>query len=1495
MRVGTKELEEAFFMRTNVALLGVAVMLAALNTVLVEAATTTSGVITGSETWSGTVHVTGDVTVAPTGSLTILPGTRIESEPRADDQIGGTNSSRIELIVDGGALIAIGEESAPIVFTAAKLGTNALSEGDWYGLRISHGANVTLRHCTIEYGTEGLNIAGATPLISHCIITKNTGNGVSLSSSATFSDCTINQNLTGVWFQGAVTCVLSNCTVSENTEGGIYAHVDSGSTSVIANTTISYNGPGHDGSGVESEHIVISGSTVADNQGNGMFCRTAVVTDCRIMRNADYGLCLYTGGNTKSTALDCVVVGNQRGGLIVAWVGGFLEAERCLAANNGGTGIGTEASAGQVTVRSCLVIGNAGSGVFAGVLSVTNCLIQENKVGVEIRSSAAKVEGITGNDIYGNTEFELKNSGSAAVVADGNYWGEPTTTELSNHVANLTKIYDSRDDAKVGQVVIRTWSESSQSRPAVPPGIITEPLSAKLMAGSLLTLSVSALGPPPLSYQWRLNGTNLPGATNATYTIASVGLQDGGRYTVVVANEAGAVTSDPAEVAVIQTVAVGYGIGLNCGADEPNGTRQANLNPADWAGVPEARQQNWNNLERASGSKSNLVAHKEGAAVSTTTLATWNSSVTWCSTGRGEDNGKQFMPGTPDHTLMLGYIDTGDATTTTVTITNLPTELTTEGYDVYVYMLGGVAGRGGSYRILNAATREVLRPYLMGTAVANPTDYSQDLGVDHTDQGTYLAFTNLTASSIVVEATTKVNPLGIGTVPRAPINAIQLVARKAPAGEEAPLLLAQPTSQTVSAATDVTFTVVAAGTEPLAYQWRLNSNNLVEAGQFSGVTTASLSISNVQTTNEGSYDVVVSNSAGAVTSTPPAVLNVLVPPTFTKQPQSQRVLLGSSLTLSVSASGAPPLTYQWRLNGANIPGATNATYTIASVRLEDSGSYTVMVANEAGAVTSDVAEITIELPLAPAGDNFASRISLSGTNGVLTSTNRSATVEPGEPKHAGKEGGKSVWYTWRASANGIATFRTTGSSFDTLLGVYTGTAVNSLTAVGGDDDRGGYLTSEVRFNAVAGTDYQVAVDGFGGAEGDFILSWQLEPTAQTVPVITSQPASQAVLATSNVVFQVAATGDGLSYQWYFNGAKIEGAATSALARTNVQKADVGAYTVWVSNATLQSVESLPAFLEMVETAKELTQDKLEDLVVGVSGLMLSSLDRSRRTAGFPSVSVGSLGSQILNNLGATTQAGEPNPWSAIGGASRWLRVKAAEDGVMVIDTVGSEIDTLLAVYTGTSIRDLTLVAADDNGAPDGVRSQVRFPAHEQVEYLIDVDGVGGAQGVVNVNWRMGLGPVVVNTVTNVARHVGGPLLLHADAVAPTSETTYQWRRGTKDLAGATNATLSISWLTESDAGTYSVLVCNHFGTVVKEVATVAVASGWQLRCKHDGSGGAFRFWVAGETDQGIVLETTTDFLQWDRVYTNPPNAAFEFLDPAATNLLLRFYRAHAWP
>ena len=136
----------------------------------------------------------------------------------------------------------------------------------------------------------------------------------------------------------------------------------------------------------------------------------------------------------------------------------------------------------------------------------------------------------------------------------------------------------------------------------------------------------------------------------------------------------------------------------------------------------------------------------------------------------------------------------------------------------------------------------------------------------------------------------------------------------------------------------------------------------------------------------------------------------------------------------------------------------------------------------------------------PANDNFASAQTITGTSGTVAGSTLGATRQTGEPNHGGGTGNlagsASVWYQFTAAGNGTATITTCNSGFDTLLGVYTGSAVNALTIVGNNDDASpacplGTLQSRVAFNAVPGTTYRIAVDGYGTARGAVTLNWSL--------------------------------------------------------------------------------------------------------------------------------------------------------------------------------------------------------------------------------------------------------------------------------------------------------------------------------------------------------------------------------------------------------------------
>jgi PKD repeat protein len=118
----------------------------------------------------------------------------------------------------------------------------------------------------------------------------------------------------------------------------------------------------------------------------------------------------------------------------------------------------------------------------------------------------------------------------------------------------------------------------------------------------------------------------------------------------------------------------------------------------------------------------------------------------------------------------------------------------------------------------------------------------------------------------------------------------------------------------------------------------------------------------------------------------------------------------------------------------------------------------------------------------------------------VRSSNLTATKEPGEPDIAGNPGGKSVWWQWPSPITGPVSISTIGSSFDTLLGVYTGSAISNLVLVASNDDAEGTLQSDVTFQAIAGTNYQITVDGFDGASGEIVLTLVAAPVRFCEPV-----------------------------------------------------------------------------------------------------------------------------------------------------------------------------------------------------------------------------------------------------------------------------------------------------------------------------------------------------------------------------------------------------------
>jgi hypothetical protein len=221
-----------------------------------------------------------------------------------------------------------------------------------------------------------------------------------------------------------------------------------------------------------------------------------------------------------------------------------------------------------------------------------------------------------------------------------------------------------------------------------------------------------------------------------------------------------------------------------------------------------------------------------------------------------------------------------------------------------------------------------------------------------------------------------------------------------------PTITTQPATQTVTVGQSATFSVTATGTSPLTYQWQKGGANIF------GASSATYTMSSTVLADSGSkFDVIVSNSAGSVTSIS-ATLTVNTAPTapaITSQPANQTVTVGQTATFAVIATGTAPLSYQWQKNGANIGGATAASYTTpATVSGDTASNFEVVVSNSVGSVTSSKATLIVN--------------AASGVAPAITTQPSNETVTAGQTATFSvvASGTAPLAYQWQENGNTIS-------------------------------------------------------------------------------------------------------------------------------------------------------------------------------------------------------------------------------------------------------------------------------------------------------------------------------------------------------------------------------------------------------------------------------------------------------------------------------------------
>jgi autotransporter-associated beta strand protein len=366
----------------------------------------------------------------------------------------------------------------------------------------------------------------------------------------------------------------------------------------------------------------------------------------------------------------------------------------------------------------------------------------------------------------------------------------------------------------------------------------------------------------------------------------------------------------------------------------------------------------------------------------------------------------------------------------------------------------------------------------------------------------------------------------------------------------------QPVSLTNNVNSSAVFSVTAGGTGPLAYFWqRTNSGtgnftNTVDAGTISGSSTASFTNSSVQVADASAYRVVITNVAGAVTSS--VVTLTVVDPAITTQPVSLTKRLTETATFTVSAVGNS-LSYQWYKGasplstGGDIYGATTATLTLSNLISGSAGNYTVVVTDSSGSVTSSVAVLTMA-PAFAVGHLVVNRIGDgSGTLGstgtavfmdeytgggtlvqsvALATNGANATVNSGSASSEGAlaratDGSVITLGAYNANSGTAGIASTTSVSVPRVAVTLNVNGISALAATTASQFSG----ANIRSTATDGTNNFWAV---GQTSGTYYLG-----TNSTAATVQSAIANSRVISTfnGNLYFSAGAAGNFGVYQF----------------------------------------------------------------------------------------------------------------------------------------------------------------------------------------------------------------------------------------------------------------------------------------------------------------------------------------------------------------------------
>ncbi len=1036
--------------------------------------------------------------------------------------------------------------------------------------------------------------------------------------------------------------------------------------------------------------------------------------------------------------------------------------------------------------------------------------------------------------------------------------GVPSTVTIAagqlSNTFNLTAVDNNLQDGnQIASVIASAPGFLNGTNSAVvvdddiPPSIVAQPTNLSIIVGQTAHFSVVAVGKTPLSYQWKFNGTDISDATNATFTLPNAQFGDAGTYAVTVTNIYGHVDSSNAILTVTPPVCAPPASGILA-----------------W----------W----RGDGDAGDNVGNSPGTVVGTVGYDTGEVGQSF------SFNGSSGYVSIPDSALL---------------------DSISNRFTVEVWFRNNVVGNNGDWAGIvckgNTAWRLQATAFadtvtfsatgassdLIGTRSVNDGQWHHAAGVydgtniflyiDGTLDGSHASSGSIAQNNYPVAIGANANPPGVvyyfnGSVDEASIYNRALSASEIEAIYFAgglgkcftptpPVITTQPASRTNVAGTVATFSVTASGTSPLSYQWTFNGTGITDE------TNATLTLPNVQPGQAGTYAVTVSNPGG-VTNSVDAILTVIIPPpaTITTQPVSRTNVAGTVATFSMTATGAPPLSYQWTFNGGSITDATNTTLTISNVQPIHAGAYAVLVSNPGGVTNSVDAILTVVLPPPPTitaqpvsrtnfvGSTASFSVTAMGTpplsyqwtfNGtpITDATNTTLTLPNVDVFQSGNYAVTVTNYGGATnSVNAILTvtpvtcvpppsglvswWRGEGDSSD-VLGVSSGTPVGSVAYNAGTvgqgfsfNGSGSYVSipDSPLFNSLTNRItvefwFQNNVIGNNGdwagivCKGNF--AWRMQATAFANTITFSATGTSSdVVGTRNVNdgqwHHAAGVYDGTNIFLYIDGTlDISHPSTGRIA-TDSYPVAIGANANPPSGAIYFFNGSVD---EVAIYNRALSASDVEAIyLAGSLGKCYAPVPPTITTQ--PTSRTNAVGTQAAFTVAATGTAPLNYQWT----------------------------------FNGTNINNETNTTLTLNN--------VQFS--QAGNYAVTVSNPGGstnsATAVLTVT---GFPPPTITTQPVSRTNIVGTLATFTVAATGTGPLSYQWTFNGTNLNGATNTTLSLTNVQLNQSGGYAALVSNPAGTTNSASALLLVIA---QDCLPPASG--MMAWWRGEGNASDVLGTS---------------------------------------